>query len=861
MPPEPPSIGRYRAFLSYSHGDKRAAKRWHHRLETFTVNPILVGTVTAVGPVPETLSPICRDEIDLAAGGELKPEIAAKLDRSAALIVMASPRAVKSPYVNEEIRYFRHTYPDRPVCAIIVSGRPGDPRRECRPLMLRRRLAADGQPTDEPIETLLANPHWTAEGPSRAMAKVVAALTGLDVSAVEDRVREHVRRDLLRHIVPLVVLGLVMLLGGGLLAQWGTGRFDSVDKGLSELRVGQDRMEDRLLAAIAREKGVPLPTLREILSAFGYLEEASDPARVEKVLRAKADDYIALQDRLNRLISDDPLVQDLRQQAASALSMGQFAAADGALAQAEARDLEVVEELESHAARRRLSAAQSRAERGAAARLRLDYRTAAQHYAEAARLVPAEDTVMRWHYTIGQGFALYEGGRDFGDNPALRETIATFQAALGLAQRDRIPMDWAATQNYLGSALATLGERESGTARLEEAVAAFRAALEEWTRDRVPLDWAGAQNNLGNALVALGARESRAPASAGAGRRRLEEALAAHLAALEEWTRDRVPLGWAWAQRALGNALGALGRLESETPASAGAGRQRLEEAVAAYRAALEESPRDSVPLAWAVTQEGLGLTLSLLGDRHRETPAVAEEGRLRLEEALAVHRAALEESPRDRVPLEWAARQAALGSALAILGEWETGTVRLEEALTVFRAALEEQTRDRVPMAWAVTQMNLGAVLWRLAARSGNNSLLDDAAVSFKAALEECHAESVPFPCSTARLSYQYVLALIRTRDSPFNQLHEQVDALRVVLSARSRDNTPLEWANAQSDLAITVAVVGERFASPGHLDEAIARMEGAAEVYREHHVPDMLPLLEQRVAKLKVMRAKWPD
>jgi hypothetical protein len=56
----------------------------------------------------------------------------------------------------------------------------------------------------------------------------------------------------------------------------------------------------------------------------------------------------------------------------------------------------------------------------------------------------------------------------------------------------------------LGNALQTLGSRESGTARLEEAVAAYRAALEEMTRDRVPLDWATTQNNLGHALRALG---------------------------------------------------------------------------------------------------------------------------------------------------------------------------------------------------------------------------------------------------------------------------------------------------------------------------------------------------------------------
>ena len=60
----------------------------------------------------------------------------------------------------------------------------------------------------------------------------------------------------------------------------------------------------------------------------------------------------------------------------------------------------------------------------------------------------------------------------------------------------------------LGTALGTLGERQTGTARLEEAVAAYRAALEERTRERVPLDWAMTQMNLGNALCALGNRRT-----------------------------------------------------------------------------------------------------------------------------------------------------------------------------------------------------------------------------------------------------------------------------------------------------------------------------------------------------------------
>jgi tetratricopeptide (TPR) repeat protein len=111
----------------------------------------------------------------------------------------------------------------------------------------------------------------------------------------------------------------------------------------------------------------------------------------------------------------------------------------------------------------------------------------------------------------------------------------------------------------------------SGTARLEQAVEAFRAALQEWTRERVPLQWAMTQMNLGNALRTLGERES--------GTARLEQAVDAFRAALQEVTRERVPLDWATTQTNLGAALRALGGRESGTA--------RLEEAVASFDACL----------------------------------------------------------------------------------------------------------------------------------------------------------------------------------------------------------------------------------------------------------------------------------
>jgi hypothetical protein len=64
--------------------------------------------------------------------------------------------------------------------------------------------------------------------------------------------------------------------------------------------------------------------------------------------------------------------------------------------------------------------------------------------------------------------------------------------------------------NDLGEALENLGERESGTARLQEAVAAYRAALEERVRELVPLQWATSTGNQGVAMMVIANRTNDA---------------------------------------------------------------------------------------------------------------------------------------------------------------------------------------------------------------------------------------------------------------------------------------------------------------------------------------------------------------
>src|SRR4051794_41093381 len=134
-----------------------------------------------------------------------------------------------------------------------------------------------------------------------------------------------------------------------------------------------------------------------------------------------------------------------------------------------------------------------------------------------AEAIHGTNTVIATRLLNSEAEMLYEYGRDRGSNVHLIALIAVRRKLLDAASSDD---ERGVANGNLGTALWTLGERESGTARLEEAVAAYRAALEEWTRERVPLNWAMTQNNLGNALSTLGDRES--------GTGRIEEGVTAY---------------------------------------------------------------------------------------------------------------------------------------------------------------------------------------------------------------------------------------------------------------------------------------------------------------------------------------------
>ena len=118
---------RYKAYVSYSHKDEKWAAWLHKKLEAYRVPPHLVGRKTSSGVIPRRIAPVFRDREDLPTSNDLGTSVNEALRRSANLIVICSPAATRSRWVNEEILAFKRLGRSARIFCLIVEG---DPWRE-----------------------------------------------------------------------------------------------------------------------------------------------------------------------------------------------------------------------------------------------------------------------------------------------------------------------------------------------------------------------------------------------------------------------------------------------------------------------------------------------------------------------------------------------------------------------------------------------------------------------------------------------------------------------------------------------------------------------------------------------------------
>lgn len=209
---------RYMAFLSYSHDDDKDAAWFHENLEEFRVPKRLIGQLTDMGPVPKRLSPIFRDRHELAAAADLGEEIEEAIAGSRFLIVLCSPSAAQSHWINEEIKCFKRLHREDRVLAVILDGEPfaseepGREHEECFPPALRFHCDRKGRLTAQRAEPLAADLRESGDGRRMGLLKTVAGMLGVGLDDLVQREGQR-RQRRMQIIVAALLIGLIFTSG------------------------------------------------------------------------------------------------------------------------------------------------------------------------------------------------------------------------------------------------------------------------------------------------------------------------------------------------------------------------------------------------------------------------------------------------------------------------------------------------------------------------------------------------------------------------------------------------------------------------------------------------------------------------
>jgi hypothetical protein len=184
----------------------------------------------------------------MGASQSLGSALEGALDDAENLIVICSPAAAQSRWVDAEVRRFKRRGSAR-VFAVIAAGEPNsrDPNRECFPPSLKVRIDTDGNPTGEPDEPRA--PDLQREGMQRVRVELAAGLLNISFDALWQRDRRRARRNrFVTSAAALAVAGVLAVVGLGWLASQGENRVQAARQalGLSRSAAADGRISEAL---------------------------------------------------------------------------------------------------------------------------------------------------------------------------------------------------------------------------------------------------------------------------------------------------------------------------------------------------------------------------------------------------------------------------------------------------------------------------------------------------------------------------------------------------------------------------------------------------------------------------------------
>ena len=247
-----PPGSRYWAFISYSHRDEQWSKWLHEGIETYKIPSSLVARPLRGGSTPRRMFPLFRDREELPGAAELGAQIRQAIEQSLYLIVICSPRAAISSWVNREVQVFKALGREDRLLCLIVDGEPDADAHagelECFPPAVRFKVNAAGELTNEPTQPIAADARPGKDGKNNAQLKLLAGMLGVGF----DQLHQRERQRKLRRRVRLTLAGVFAL------ALVFTGYVALADLGVSiiggeHIRTVIDRFEASCFRAIPKD--------------------------------------------------------------------------------------------------------------------------------------------------------------------------------------------------------------------------------------------------------------------------------------------------------------------------------------------------------------------------------------------------------------------------------------------------------------------------------------------------------------------------------------------------------------------------------------------------------------------------------
>jgi eukaryotic-like serine/threonine-protein kinase len=265
-PSAAPAGYKYPAFISYSHRDERWASWLHKGIEGYRVPKPLVRRPGRNGPIPKQIFPVFRDRDELASSADLPGVLRDALAQSGHLIVLCSPAAAQSRWVDEEIKEFKRLGRGDRILPLIVDGEPHATAlgRECFPPALRFQVDSSGRLTNEPAEPIAADLRPGADGKENAKLKLIASLLGVSFNDLRQRelIAARRRARIWQGICAALLLLALLAAAGG----WMAWRYAQHAEGLlaEAIRISADQVGGAV--NVADQQGVSRKAIEELLA-------------------------------------------------------------------------------------------------------------------------------------------------------------------------------------------------------------------------------------------------------------------------------------------------------------------------------------------------------------------------------------------------------------------------------------------------------------------------------------------------------------------------------------------------------------------------------------------------------------------